>query len=517
MKRIVIFVFIAFSFLSMQGQVTLKDTIELQIREGLPNFFSKAATNQPVKIGYFGGSITEDPEGWRVKSLSWFIQYFGNNNITEFNAALGGTDSKYGVFRIEEHLLNKDNFDLIFIEFAINDNSSNVDEIDKAIEGIVRKIWTKNPNTDICFVHTLRNGTMFDNVNDGKMPLTSTIHDNVAEHYGIPSVFCGVRVIADINSGITVFEGTITDPQNSTNAQGKYVFTEDGVHPTNYGHELYTQIVSKCFRLMEGIHTPSSHDLILPMVTDNYEHASMNTYNQQSNNGLETVTQQGDYTFLDNFITPENTFLLSENQEAAYTFSFYGDILGLSIIQGPGTGDGIIEVDGKASIINFFDPYSSYYRENSFFISADPDTHIVKIYPAAPLTLQQKESILLPDVQQDIQQNPSKYQHNYIIFSKILVNGSIIDFPLSGSGVTVTADGYEFRVDRNTLFIENPGEDGSPGVKAVSLLNLNGMIVYQHPVLADMVRIDLTPLPRGLYIVRIRDRFTTEAFKISVL
>ena len=442
LKRIIFCLSILLAGISMNGQVTLKDTVELQIRDGLPNFMAKAATGQAVRIGYIGGSITES-EGWRVKSLSWFKEYFNNDNIIGYNAAVGGTNSKYGVFRIEEQMLNKYSFDLIFIEFAVNDLTLGSSEVGKCIEGMVRKIWKKNPGTDICIVHALREGTMFDDINSGKMPLTSTIHDNVAEYYGIPSIFWGVQVIKEIKEGTTVFMGNVVDQQQSKNAEGKYVFTVDGVHPTNYGQELYTNVTTKCIRLMENMNTPMAHTLKSAMIADNYQNATMSSYSLSSNHGFDEVTQTGNYTFLDEFITPENTFLIGEDQQAYYEFTYTGNMFGFSLLQGPGSGKTVIEVDGTKSTYNFFDAYCYSYRESSFFFNTGENTHKIKIYPGIPLTLQEKEQILVADKRSDIQKNPSKYQHNYFIFSKILVNGTLInDTPVQlVTGISVTGAG----------------------------------------------------------------------------
>lgn len=510
MRQTITILFMVFICTFLKGQDVLRDTVELQIRDGLPNFFYKASTGQGVKIGYFGGSIT-DASGWRVKSLDWFRDYFNNSNIEGINACLGGTNSKYGVFRIEEHLLNLADFDLIFIEFAVNDLTNRSSEIEKCIEGIVRKIWKKNTRTDICFVHALREGEMLDTISQGKMPLTSTKHDHVAEYYGIPSVFFGTGVVYSIEAGTSVFKGEITDFLNDRDKEGRYVFTEDGVHPTNYGHEFYTRIVSKCFRLMSGNNDPFEHSLAPDLDAANYQNAKMQSYNSNYNFGMTEVTSRDEYEFLDEFLTEDNYFLLSEDPESFYELTCYCDVFGLSIIRGPGTGNALVEIDDVLRTVNFFDPFSDYYRENTFFISMSNDTHHIKIYPGAPLTLQEKKSILQADHRSDIFLNPSHYSHNYIIFNKILINGSITGI---ASG-TAEREAHEliYHVLEGYLSLSVPDANGG----WISIYDTMGILIYNDNISGTAVRI---PIKTGneILIIKISSKNLQKSayYKIAV-
>lgn len=112
------------------AQWELKDTTEFSARQGLPNFFDKINTKQAVKIGFIGGSITA-ANGWRPKIVSWIEEQYAIKDLFSYSAAIGGTNSKYGVFRIDEHLLSKSDFDLIFIEFAVNDGGASSSDVEK--------------------------------------------------------------------------------------------------------------------------------------------------------------------------------------------------------------------------------------------------------------------------------------------------------------------------------------------------------------------------------------------------
>ena len=45
--------------------------------------------------------------------------------------------------------------DLVFIEFALNDNGTEKGKIARSMEGIVRRILKSNPLTEIVFVYTI--------------------------------------------------------------------------------------------------------------------------------------------------------------------------------------------------------------------------------------------------------------------------------------------------------------------------------------------------------------------------
>src|ERR1700682_5589322 len=101
---------------------------ECRPRAGLPNFLAKAATpGAEIKVAYFGGSITAQP-GWRPKTLAHFQKNWPAAKFSEITAAIGGTASDLGVFRLGQDVLDK-NPDLVFVEFAVNDGGAAPDQI----------------------------------------------------------------------------------------------------------------------------------------------------------------------------------------------------------------------------------------------------------------------------------------------------------------------------------------------------------------------------------------------------
>ena len=305
-------------YTNLSAQLGLRDSIEFQARKGLPNFFSKIKNKEHIEVGFIGGSITQ-ADGWRVKTLAWLKEYYQIDNISEHNIAIGGTDSKYGVFRIDNELLDKYNCDLVFVEFAVNDDSWITNDILNSMEGIVRKIWKKNPCTDICFVYTFQSG-FFDEIEVGKMNLTASLHDTIASYYNIPSIFWGVEAYKSIQTGLVVWEDEVTNIFTSQNESGQYVFTSDGVHPTKYGHQVYTDVIAKSFRKIDSLSVKSEHTLIAPLIVDNYENASMLPVTVPNNHGFDVIDSIGELSYLNVYLDNVDKFLVSYDHTDFYSF-----------------------------------------------------------------------------------------------------------------------------------------------------------------------------------------------------
>src|SRR5579864_5387113 len=157
---------------------------ECRPRTGLPNFLAKAQMpGSNLKVAYFGGSITAQP-GWRPKTLAYFQKTWPAARFSEINAAIGGTGSDLGVFRLAQDVLVKKP-DLLFVEFAVNDGGAAPDQIRRCMEGIVRQTWRTLPECDICFVYTLTE-SLSKPMLEGRFPRAAATMEEIADRYGIP-------------------------------------------------------------------------------------------------------------------------------------------------------------------------------------------------------------------------------------------------------------------------------------------------------------------------------------------
>ena len=181
----------------------------MHARAGLPNFLTKANTaGAEIKIGYFGGSITAQA-GWRPKTLAYFQKTYPQAKFSEINAAIGGTGSDLGVFRVKQDVLDKKP-DLMFVEFAVNDGGASPEQIFRCMEGIVRQTWRALPECDICFVYTLTEAPS-PAMLEGKFQRSASAMEKIADHYGIPTIHMGMEVAKLAKEGKLAVEGAAAE------------------------------------------------------------------------------------------------------------------------------------------------------------------------------------------------------------------------------------------------------------------------------------------------------------------
>ena len=238
-------------------------TEELRVRDGLPNFFQKLKEGKDVKVGYIGGSITNGGM-WRAKSIEWLKSEYPKATITQVNAAIGGTGPDYGACRIQDHLLQH-NPDMIFIEYRVNNGGVYKGA---ALEGLIPQIWKNNQNTEICFVYTIAHW-MLNEIKEGKQTSAGIYMEPVANHYGIPSIEFGLEVVKLLKEDKLVFK------KGDKPAEGRIIFSKDGVHPIEAGHNVYRDVLARSLKSMENHGTPGANKIPEPLNNNSFSNASM--------------------------------------------------------------------------------------------------------------------------------------------------------------------------------------------------------------------------------------------------
>lgn len=256
---------------------SLRPAVECTPRGGLPNLFARLRAGQPVSVAYLGGSITAQA-GWRVYSLQWLRRAWPDAEITEVNAAISGTGSGLGAFRLQHDVLQHKP-DLLFIEFAVNDSGYPQQVAVRGMEGIVRQARRVLPELDICFVYTLAFESMLHELQAGRYPPTASAMEAVADHYALPSIHLGLEIARLEAAGRLVFQGTLPATDAGRAALGdRMLFSEDGVHPlVETGHVVYGEVLARSLeRIAEtpGVQ-PGPRLLPAPLAADNMEHARM--------------------------------------------------------------------------------------------------------------------------------------------------------------------------------------------------------------------------------------------------
>lgn len=399
---------------------------ECRLRAGLPNFFAKATTaGAEVKVGYLGGSITAQP-GWRPKTLAHFQKTFPTAKFSEINAAIGGTGSDLGVFRLQQDVLDAKP-DLLFVEFAVNDGLAAPEQIFRCMEGIVRQTWRALPQCDIAFVYTITE-QLAPPMLEGKFPRAASAMEKVADHYGIPTIHMAMEVARLAKAGKLEWKAPLPKtPEDKAKVGDKFVFAPDSVHPhAETGHELYLQAVARSLPVIkEASKATGPHKLSAPFIATNYEHAKLVP--------ISAATLSKDFVLLDaktdafgkRWANRMTALHKGSQPGATLTFKFKGTRAAIYDIIGPDCGQVIVTVDDQPPrTVARFDSYCTYHRLATLSLGTElPDkVHTVKIeiHPQQP----DKEKILA--TRNNKMDKPERFDGTAFFPGAILLVGELV-------------------------------------------------------------------------------------------
>jgi lysophospholipase L1-like esterase len=395
-----------------EPEFPLADAVECRPRAGLPNLLAKAAATfgsgerREVKVGYLGGSITAQP-GWRVKSLAFLQQTYPGVKFTEINAAIGGTGSDLGVFRVQQDVLSKQP-DLLFVEFAVNDGGAAPEQIIRCMEGIVRQTWRANPATDICFVYTLVEG-MAPTVAGGKFPRSASAMEKVADHYGIPTIHFGLEVSRLSKEGKVLWKSPLPKTPEEKAALGdKVVFAPDSVHPhVDTGHRMYLEAITRSLPSIGAASgKPMKHELPAPLAADNFEQAKLISIAAAKLPAAVAPLDPQKDPMAKSYANRLPALVRLTQPGQAIEFKFKGTHCAVYDVVGPAGGKVAVTLDGAApKVVTRFDAYCTYARLSTFTVGTKltDAVHTVRLellpdaFDKAAILAQRKEKMDKPE------------------------------------------------------------------------------------------------------------------------
>ena len=346
---------------------------ELSVRNGLPNFFAKVKAGKTTRVAFLGGSITRAGNGYRDQLLSWFRNTYPQCKFEEIMAAVSGTGSDFGACRVQQHVIDH-RPDLVFIEFAVNDNRMRMQLVRETMEGIVRQIRKASSKTEICFIYTLAKENLPE-LEKGLFPASVSAMEAIAEHYNIPTIHMGLQVVDEIAKGKLVITG------KKEESSAIPIFSVDGVHPLpETGHKIYTQVLTKCLLQLQDNGITAKHTMVSALEPYNWRKAGMIS-------SWKKATFKGDWQLTDSVTKRREYYQLlprvygTAAKDASLTIQFKGSLFGLADIMGPSTAAVEITIDQQQPrVINRFDAFCTYYRLNYFIISdRSPGKHVATI------------------------------------------------------------------------------------------------------------------------------------------
>lgn len=414
---------------------------EVHARKGVGHFLQKIRDGKKeLVVAYLGGSITA-MSGWRNLTTDWLRKTYPGVTFKEVHAAIGGTGSGLGVFRLGHDALQY-NPDLLFVEFATNDGGAAPESIWRSMEGIVRQTWRKDATTDIVFTYTITHSMMGD-YGKGMCPRAASAMEQLADHYGIPSIGFGPRVAAEVKAGRLVMNMKDAEKETAVPVEtpardkviaeklakeGKILFAKDGVHPALPGHQFYLKSIIAGFEQMKDA-KPVDHlmQLLHPFVPDNMSAAKMVAIHPEMLSGSWRKLPDSD-SKMKAFSNRMGDIWYAAEPGDKIKFRFKGTRCMLYDLLGPDGGQVWITVDGKRNRrpVPRFDSYCTYHRIATLDVFSGADgVHEVEIQVDKDQPSRQSVAFRLKDPEGELSQ--AKYQGTKFWPAKIMLIGTLLD------------------------------------------------------------------------------------------
>jgi lysophospholipase L1-like esterase len=176
---------------------------------------AKLRRGETVSVVALGGSITTGHQaappasaGWAGLVARWWMEKAAETGgtIVYHNSGASGTDSAFGAIRIQDHVLAY-NPDVVFVEFAVNDQwlASRVRQ--RSYEGVLRQVLDGSERSVILLA-----------LNEKANPNKSTRaeEERIGKHYGLPTL--GWADWVKLSNWDLYFTGS------------------EAIHPNNEGH-----------------------------------------------------------------------------------------------------------------------------------------------------------------------------------------------------------------------------------------------------------------------------------------
>lgn len=191
---------------------------------------SRAALRRGAfSVGFLGGSITAPKTGtrWPEPFQRWLLDRFPGVRVTVENAALGATGSDLGAFRAASTVLVR-GCDLVFVEYAVNDFGTPTERRGRTREGLIRQL--RRAGVEVVLIYTYC-GEMESDLAAGRIPPTIAEFEELAERYGLSSIWVGLHAWQQVRRGLMTPEEWLPD----------------GLHPEVRGSLSYTEpIIAFC-------------------------------------------------------------------------------------------------------------------------------------------------------------------------------------------------------------------------------------------------------------------------------
>ena len=221
--------------------------------------------SDPIRILLVGGSITygyssrtyrpEKNESYGIQFTRWLRQVFPNRQVITYDIGIPSSDSVLANARINQEL-SRYNPDIVFVDFAVNDNNSDWDKQHYA--SLLKKILNYETKPAVClpmfslFYHDRIEGTDRD-----RFSVSAPVHCEIATAYHLP-VMRYDRVmqavidrIGDEDEAYAFIKALGYDYdmalQRKVDAGEDDIYPGETTHPGDEGHKMMAQLFEDYF------------------------------------------------------------------------------------------------------------------------------------------------------------------------------------------------------------------------------------------------------------------------------
>ncbi|MGV7223367.1 MAG: SGNH/GDSL hydrolase family protein [Nitrospinales bacterium] len=332
--------------------------------DSLGSSLYKFANSKKARIVFMGGSITA-MNGWRDLVGEYFTSKYPNTQFDFINAGFSGTNSTFGAVRFKEHVLKNGKVDLLFLEFAVNDESGypSIDNrYERGLEGVIRQAYQSNPEIEILLMY-FADGVKYDNYEKGLDDPTVLGHEKIAAYYNITSLDLSRIVYDQIKAGNFTWD----------------MFSPDKCHPAAYGHAIYAEYITA---LLDKAIVNERLAKRLPRPLDNYNYEKAHYESIEKAKNLKGFKLIKEWTAEANNAGPSYV-LAAEAIGDEFEFEFVGKAVGLYVIIGKDTGMFDYQIDdGKWQRVNLYDQWCKDYHRPRLKMLAEElssEKHKIKV------------------------------------------------------------------------------------------------------------------------------------------
>ncbi|MDI9384834.1 MAG: GDSL-type esterase/lipase family protein [Verrucomicrobiota bacterium] len=345
----------------VRAEVPFGDRVVL--RGELANARAKFSSGGRGRVAFLGGSITE-MDGYRPMVCEILKRRFPETEFSFISAGISSTTSIAGAFRLERDVFGEGPVDLLFVEFAVNDDQDgrySRQECIRGMEGILRHARLLNPRIDIVMTHFVNEG-MLATYDRGAVPTSIAAHEAVARHYGVSTIHMARQLWLEIEAG--------------TFSWSEY----GGVHPAPAGNAKCAGMIDELFRRAWGAETTP------PTASSAYSLPAEPLDRFSYFRGRCVPPDQAEWTAGWSISVPDWGALPGEKRErfssipmlvsttvgATLELSFEGACVGANIVAGPDAG--MVEVridDGPVRTLDLYHDYSRGLHYPRTLIFAD--------------------------------------------------------------------------------------------------------------------------------------------------